>query len=56
MDARYWGWGGNAFAWNEGYWGSTIGFYGGVNYGFGYGGVGYQADIGKMAPSATTPR
>ncbi|MFZ1130494.1 MAG: YXWGXW repeat-containing protein, partial [Terriglobales bacterium] len=38
----YWGWGGNAFAWNEGYWGPHIGFYGGVNYGFGYGGVGYQ--------------
>ncbi|MGB8774833.1 MAG: hypothetical protein WCC78_11875, partial [Terriglobales bacterium] len=37
----YWGWGGNAFAWNEGYWGETVGFYGGVNYGFGYGGVGY---------------
>src|SRR6202167_5232245 len=37
----YWGWGGNAFAWNEGYWGQTVGFYGGVNYGFGYGGVGY---------------
>ncbi len=38
----YWGWGGNAFAWNDGYWGPTIGFYGGVNYGFGYGGFGYQ--------------
>jgi hypothetical protein len=37
----YWGWGGNAFAWNEGYWGQSVGFYGGVNYGFGYGGVGY---------------
>ena len=38
----YWGWGSDAFAWNEGYWGPTIGFYGGVNYGFGYGGVGYE--------------
>src|SRR5208283_4336828 len=38
----YWGWGGNAFAWNEGYWGRHVGFYGGVNYGFGYGGVGYE--------------
>src|SRR5271167_3517194 len=37
----YWGWGGNAFRWNEGYWGQSVGFYGGVNYGFGYGGVGY---------------
>src|ERR1700722_760489 len=38
----YWGWGGNAYAWNGGYWGPHVGFYGGVNYGFGYGGVGYQ--------------
>ena len=38
----YWGWGGNAYAWNAGYWGPHVGFYGGVNYGYGYGGVGYQ--------------
>jgi hypothetical protein len=38
----YWGWGDNAYAWNEGYWGPTVGFYGGLNYGYGYGGVGYQ--------------
>src|ERR1039457_1834946 len=38
----YWGWGSNAYAWNEGYWGPNVGFYGGVNYGFGYGGVGYE--------------
>src|SRR5208282_4820785 len=38
----YWSWGGDAFAWNEGYWGQSVGFYGGVNYGFGYGGVGYE--------------
>lgn len=38
----YWGWNGNAFAFNEGYWGTQVGFYGGVNYGFGYAGVGYQ--------------
>jgi hypothetical protein len=37
----YWGWGGGAFAWNSGYWGPHVGFYGGVNYGFGYGGEGY---------------
>src|SRR6202050_4872695 len=37
----YWGWSGSAFAWNGGYWGEQVGFYGGVNYGFGYGGVGY---------------
>src|ERR1017187_4679997 len=38
----YWGWSGNAYAWNEGYWGPHVGFYGGVNYGFGYGGFGYE--------------
>ncbi|HTV34482.1 MAG TPA: hypothetical protein VME69_15540 [Methylocella sp.] len=38
----YWGWNNGVYAWNAGYWGPHIGFYGGVNYGFGYGGVGYQ--------------
>jgi hypothetical protein len=38
----YWGWGGNAFAFHEGYWGPQVGFYGGINYGFGYGGNGYE--------------
>jgi len=37
----YWGWGGGAYIWHGGYWGPHIGFYGGVNYGFGYTGVGY---------------
>ena len=38
----YWGWGGNAFVFHEGYWGPQVGFYGGINYGYGYGGVGYE--------------
>jgi hypothetical protein len=37
----YWGWGGTAFFWHEGYWGPHVGFYGGINYGFGYTGVGF---------------
>jgi hypothetical protein len=37
----YWGWSGGVYAWNAGYWGPHVGFYGGVNYGFGYGGVGF---------------
>ena len=37
----YWGFGGGLYAWHPGYWGPHIGFYGGVNYGFGYGGVGF---------------
>lgn len=38
----YWGWGGSAYIFHAGYWGPHIGFYGGVNYGFGYTGVGYE--------------
>jgi hypothetical protein len=37
----YWGWGGGVYAWHPGYWGPHMGFYGGINYGFGYGGVGF---------------
>jgi WXXGXW repeat (2 copies) len=37
----YWGWGNGGYAWNEGYWGPTVGFYGGIDYGFGYSGRGY---------------
>ena len=37
----YWGWGGGAYLWHAGYWGPHVGFYGGINYGFGYAGVGY---------------
>ena len=38
----YWGWNGVAFIFHEGYWGSVVGFYGGINYGFGYFGEGYD--------------
>ena len=38
----YWGWNNGAYMWNPGYWGLAVGFYGGVNYGFGYTGIGYQ--------------
>lgn len=37
----YWGFGGGAYLWHAGYWGPHVGFYGGVNYGFGYVGVGF---------------
>lgn len=37
----WWGWGGDAFIFHEGYWGPEVGFYGGINYGFGYFGDGY---------------
>jgi len=38
----YWGFVGGAYIWHAGYWGPHVGFYGGVNYGFGYGGVGFH--------------
>jgi hypothetical protein len=37
----YWGYGGGLYAWHAGYWGPHVGFYGGINYGFGYGGFGF---------------
>lgn len=38
----WWGWGGSAFIFHAGYWGPVVGFYGGINYGFGYFGHGYE--------------
>ncbi len=38
----YWGWDDGIYLWHAGYWGPTIGFYGGVNYGYGYFGRGYE--------------
>jgi len=38
----YWGFVDGVYAFNGGYWGLHVGFYGGVSYGFGYGGVGYE--------------
>ncbi|MDP9084374.1 MAG: adenylate cyclase, partial [Pseudomonadota bacterium] len=37
----YWGFVGGVYAFHTGYWGPHVGFYGGVNYGYGYGGAGY---------------
>jgi hypothetical protein len=37
----YWGWGDRGYRFNEGYWGPEVGFYGGINYGYGYYGEGY---------------
>ena len=39
----YWGYGdGGSYIWHGGYWGAAVGFYGGINYGYGYGGRGYE--------------
>jgi len=37
----WWGWDSGVFLFHEGFWGPHIGFYGGINYGFGYFGVGF---------------
>lgn len=37
----YWGWTNSIYVWHPGYWGPHVGFYGGVNYGYGYSGFGY---------------
>jgi len=37
----WWGYDNGVYLWHAGYWGAHIGFYGGVDYGFGYTGHGY---------------
>lgn len=37
----YWGYAGARYVFHAGYWGPEVGFYGGINYGFGYVGVGF---------------
>jgi len=37
----YWDWDDGFYIWHEGYWGPEVGFYGGLDYGFGYPGIGF---------------
>jgi hypothetical protein len=37
----YWSYAPTGYVWIAGYWGPSVGFYGGINYGFGYFGVGF---------------
>src|SRR6266852_3510852 len=37
----YWAFENDLYVWSPGYWGPEVGFYGGINYGFGYTGVGF---------------
>jgi YXWGXW repeat-containing protein len=41
----YWGWGDGLYVWHGGYWGPHVGYYGGVNYGFGYMGIGFAGGV-----------
>jgi hypothetical protein len=38
----YWGWGDGGYYFHPGYWGLHVGFYGGVDYGYGYYGHGFE--------------
>jgi hypothetical protein len=38
----YWGGDGDDYVFHEGYWGTEVGFYGGISYGYGYFGHGYE--------------
>jgi hypothetical protein len=37
----YWAWADGAYVFHDGYWAPTVGFYGGIAYGFGYFGFGF---------------
>ncbi|MGC1379798.1 MAG: hypothetical protein WA814_02100 [Candidatus Baltobacteraceae bacterium] len=41
----YWRHTGARYEWSQGFWGPSVGFYGGVNYGFGYFGTGFVGGI-----------
>jgi hypothetical protein len=38
----YWGWEGGHYRFHTGYWGPHVGYYGGVRYGYGYPGTGFE--------------
>jgi hypothetical protein len=38
----YWGWNNGQYSFYAGYWGQNVGYYGGINYGYGYYGSGYR--------------
>ena len=37
----FWGWNAGLYMWHPGYWARHVGYYGGINYGFGYYGIGF---------------
>jgi hypothetical protein len=41
----YWGWSEGIYVFHPGYWGDHVGYYGGVNYGYGYMGVGFAGGM-----------
>ena len=51
----YWGWDEGRYLFHPGYWGREVGFYGGIDYGYGYGGE-LPAGAGTTATFSTTAR
>src|SRR5438477_12166769 len=57
----YWAYSGSRFVFYDGYWGPRVGFYGGINYGYGYFGNGYEGGrseerrVGKECRSRWSP-
>ena len=43
----YWGYDSRRYTWHAGYWGPQVGYYGGINYGFGYFGTGFKGGYWK---------
>jgi WXXGXW repeat (2 copies) len=41
----YWGFASGLYVWHPGYWGPHVGFYGGINYGYGYFGSGFVGGV-----------
>jgi len=56
LDSRLLGWRDGGFFFNDGYWGPEVGFYGGINYGFGYFGEGYGGGRWMADTSSITVR
>ncbi len=50
----YWAWLGGSYRFHDGYWGPHVGYYGGVDYGHGYGGRDIKVDGGKARLLPTT--
>ena len=50
----YWAWVDTGFVFYDGFWASGVGFYGGVVYGFGYFGRGYEGGRWEHGHSITT--
>ena len=54
----YWAWANGGYFFHAGYWGPHVGYYGGINYGYGYGGTGYDGgrwDSRRLSSTTAPP-